>query len=99
MFLSVVIIYLFDNKFEQDNHPYLIFYLALTQFMYQTMDAIDGKHARNTKRGSPIGQLLDHGCDGLTNNFLLIHVYQAFNVQKVHIIMLLQCVSQVINKT
>lgn len=37
--------------------PLLIFYLH--------MDAIDGKLARLTNRSSPIGQILDHGCDAL----------------------------------
>jgi phosphatidylglycerophosphate synthase len=33
--------------------------------MYQTLDACDGKHARNTKASSALGQLFDHGCDSL----------------------------------
>lgn len=43
-------------------------YFGLCVFLGQTFDAIDGKHARNTKRGSPLGQLMDHGCDALTNS-------------------------------
>ena len=38
-------------------------YAALTLFSYQTLDAIDGKHARRTGTGSPMGELFDHGCD------------------------------------
>jgi ethanolaminephosphotransferase len=34
-------------------------------FTYQTLDAIDGKHARRTGAGSPLGELFDHGCDAL----------------------------------
>jgi len=40
--------------------------VALAMFMYQTLDAIDGKQARRTKNGSPLGQLFDHGCDAVT---------------------------------
>lgn len=36
---------------------------ALTLFIYQTLDAIDGKQARRTNSSSPLGQLFDHGCD------------------------------------
>lgn len=30
-------------------------------FIYQTLDAIDGKQARRTNSSSPLGQLFDHG--------------------------------------
>lgn len=36
---------------------------ALALFIYQTLDAIDGKQARRTNSSSPLGQLFDHGCD------------------------------------
>ena len=36
-------------------------YAALALFIYNTMDAIDGKHARKTKQSSPLGQIVDHG--------------------------------------
>ena len=36
---------------------------AVTLFIYQTLDAIDGKQARRTNSSSPLGQLFDHGCD------------------------------------
>lgn len=39
----------------------LLFAVAL--FLYQTLDAIDGKQARRTNSSSPLGQLFDHGCD------------------------------------
>lgn len=40
-------------------------YIALAIFLYQTLDAVDGKQARRTKSSSPLGQLFDHGCDAL----------------------------------
>jgi ethanolaminephosphotransferase len=39
---------------------------ALFMFIYQTMDAIDGKQARRTASSSPLGELFDHGCDAAT---------------------------------
>ena len=34
-------------------------------FVFQTLDAIDGKQARRTGSSSPLGQLFDHGCDAI----------------------------------
>jgi phosphatidylglycerophosphate synthase len=39
-------------------------YTAFTLFMYQTLDAMDGKHARATGQSTPLGALFDHGIDG-----------------------------------
>lgn len=50
---------------------------GISIFLGQTLDAIDGKHARNTKRGSPLGQLMDHGCDSITNSCVAIYTAQA----------------------
>ncbi|CEF97354.1 CDP-alcohol phosphatidyltransferase [Ostreococcus tauri] len=38
---------------------------ALCLFAYQTADGIDGKQARRTKSGSPLGEVVDHGCDAV----------------------------------
>lgn len=46
------------------NWAYIL--VAVAMFLYQTLDAIDGKQARRTKNGSPLGQLFDHGCDAVT---------------------------------
>jgi len=39
---------------------------ALGLFLYQTLDAIDGKQARRTGTACPLGELFDHGCDSLS---------------------------------
>lgn len=39
---------------------------AVCMFVYQTMDALDGKQARRTASSSPLGELFDHGCDAVT---------------------------------
>jgi phosphatidylglycerophosphate synthase len=39
---------------------------ALGLFVYQSLDAIDGKQARRTDSCSPLGELFDHGCDALS---------------------------------
>ncbi len=44
---------------------------AVGLFIYQSLDAIDGKQARRTNSSSPLGELFDHGCDSLsTGQFL-----------------------------
>jgi len=48
------------------------FLAALGLFIYQTLDAIDGKQARRTKTSSPLGELFDHGCDSLSTVFVSI---------------------------
>eukprot|EP00923_Selenidium_pygospionis_P032821 GHVN01057767.1.p1 GENE.GHVN01057767.1~~GHVN01057767.1.p1 ORF type:complete len:324 (+),score=14.64 GHVN01057767.1:83-1054(+) len=35
-------------------------------FTFQTLDAIDGKHARRIGESTPLGQLFDHCCDAFT---------------------------------
>lgn len=41
-------------------------------FVYQTLDAIDGKQARRTGTSSPLGELFDHGCDSVSMVFLSV---------------------------
>jgi ethanolaminephosphotransferase len=43
-----------------DNYIYLGAFLI---WSYNTLDNVDGKLARNRKMGSPLGQMMDHGCD------------------------------------
>lgn len=45
------------------------FIIILSSFLYMTyyfLDNIDGKQARRTQSSSPLGLLMDHGCDALT---------------------------------
>jgi ethanolaminephosphotransferase len=43
-------------------------------WVYQTMDAVDGKQARRTGSSSPLGQLFDHGCDGLGTTLIAMGI-------------------------
>eukprot|EP01104_Vermistella_antarctica_P011026 TRINITY_DN3012_c0_g1_i2.p1 TRINITY_DN3012_c0_g1~~TRINITY_DN3012_c0_g1_i2.p1 ORF type:complete len:446 (+),score=48.58 TRINITY_DN3012_c0_g1_i2:322-1659(+) len=45
---------------------------SICVFVYQTMDALDGKQARRTGSSSPLGELFDHGCDAMTAAFLVL---------------------------
>eukprot|EP00434_Breviolum_minutum_P027934 symbB.v1.2.024715.t1/scaffold2360.1/size81400/2 len=39
------------------------FFAPALIFVYMTCDAVDGKHARNTKQSTPLGAVVDHGID------------------------------------
>lgn len=41
--------------------------VCLGMFIYQTLDAIDGKQARRTGSSNALGELFDHGCDSISN--------------------------------
>lgn len=45
---------------------------ALGLFIYQSLDAIDGKQARRTNSSSSLGELFDHGCDSVSMGMAVI---------------------------
>ena len=45
---------------------------ALGLFIYQSLDAIDGKQARRTNTSSALGELFDHGCDAVSTGTALL---------------------------
>ena len=53
-------------------------------FIYQSLDAIDGKQARRTNSNSPLGELFDHGCDALSTG-LQIFITLLRNYKKVKV--------------
>jgi phosphatidylglycerophosphate synthase len=56
--------------------------------MFQTLDGIDGKHARRTGTSSPLGQIFDHGGDSISTIFLLIGISHAVKMEKDNLITL-----------
>eukprot|EP00026_Physarum_polycephalum_P010452 Phypoly_transcript_10616.p1 GENE.Phypoly_transcript_10616~~Phypoly_transcript_10616.p1 ORF type:complete len:370 (+),score=45.47 Phypoly_transcript_10616:110-1219(+) len=58
--------YYHPDLVRQDPPRWLYILNALCMFVYQTMDALDGKQARRTGSSSPLGELFDHGCDAVT---------------------------------
>lgn len=51
-------------------------------FTYHIFDLLDGKHARNTKNSSPLGLLMDHGCDALTTFLFLMSLATILKICK-----------------
>lgn len=51
---------------------WMYFMCAVGVFVYQTLDAIDGKQARRTKTNNPLGELFDHGCDAISTFIVVL---------------------------
>jgi phosphatidylglycerophosphate synthase len=60
-------------------------------FVYQTLDAIDGKQARRTGSSNPLGELFDHGCDSLSTVFVSLASCCAVQLGRYPCWMLFQC--------
>ncbi|KAG7319374.1 hypothetical protein KOW79_017848 [Hemibagrus wyckioides] len=70
-FTTLVLIYYCPTATEQA--PLWAYLLcAVGLFIYQSLDAIDGKQARRTNSSSPLGELFDHGCDSLSTVFVVL---------------------------
>ncbi|KAI8891263.1 hypothetical protein K501DRAFT_166305 [Backusella circina FSU 941] len=53
--------------------PRWVYYsFGIGLFIYQSLDAIDGKQARRTGQSGPLGELFDHGCDALNTTLGVI---------------------------
>mmetsp|Transcript_10272 Transcript_10272/g.23412 ORF Transcript_10272/g.23412 Transcript_10272/m.23412 type:complete len:415 (+) Transcript_10272:42-1286(+) len=51
---------------------WLCFYNGFAIIMAQCLDALDGKQARRTGSGSPLGLLMDHGCDAINTTTMAL---------------------------
>ncbi|EIM83608.1 Choline/ethanolaminephosphotransferase [Stereum hirsutum FP-91666 SS1] len=59
---------------------WVYFTWAAGLFMYQSLDAIDGKQARRTGMAGPLGEMFDHGCDALNTTFEVVLAAHALNL-------------------
>lgn len=53
---------------------------AALLFVYQTMDGMDGKQARRTGGGSPLGEVMDHGADAIVACVYGVFIGDAFGI-------------------
>ncbi|XP_042864351.1 choline/ethanolaminephosphotransferase 1-like [Penaeus japonicus] len=70
IFTSLILVY-YSPDAKQEVPRWACFLCAFGLFVYQSLDAIDGKQARRTGTSSPLGELFDHGCDSLSTDELL----------------------------
>ena len=63
------------------SYPMILYIIAAVGlFMYQTLDALDGKQARRIKAFSPLGQLFDHGCDSFSTASVVVFLLVCLKV-------------------
>ncbi|OQV21592.1 Choline/ethanolaminephosphotransferase 1 [Hypsibius exemplaris] len=74
----ILIYYSPDAKTPAPTWTYFLCGLGI--FIYQTLDALDGKHARRTNTSSPLGELFDHGCDALSTMLVTVGVCVTVNL-------------------
>lgn len=68
---TLIVVYYCPTATEEA--PFWAFLLcAIGLFVYQSLDAIDGKQARRTNSSSPLGELFDHGCDSISIVFVAV---------------------------
>ncbi|XP_075249725.1 cholinephosphotransferase 1-like isoform X2 [Convolutriloba macropyga] len=74
--------------FKEEPPAWALLFFALCFFIYQTLDALDGKQARKLGMSSPMGELFDHGIDAVNtvivsivyNISLRLGLHPAFNM-------------------
>eukprot|EP00759_Apiculatamorpha_spiralis_P041282 PhF_6_TR39885/c0_g1_i1/m.59294/K00993/EPT1; ethanolaminephosphotransferase len=70
----------FAPTLQSECPSWVWYYAALSLFVYQTLDALDGKQARRTGTSSPVGELFDHGCDALSTPIICLTLCNALGV-------------------
>ncbi|XP_068275366.1 choline/ethanolaminephosphotransferase 1 isoform X1 [Nyctibius grandis] len=71
IFTTLLLVYYCPTATEQAP-PWAYIACACGLFIYQSLDAIDGKQARRTNSSTPLGELFDHGCDSLSTVFVVL---------------------------
>ncbi|GLH13294.1 Putative sn-12-diacylglycerol ethanolamine-and cholinephosphotransferase [Gryllus bimaculatus] len=70
--LTTLILVWYSPDAKEEAPRWACFACALGLFIYQSLDAIDGKQARRTGTSSPLGELFDHGCDSISTVFVAL---------------------------
>ena len=64
---SYLLIWYHSPNFDTPLPDWVVLFSGYCGLAYYTFDCMDGKQARRTGQGSPLGQLFDHGFDCLAN--------------------------------
>jgi len=62
----ILMVYLYGFTTEGPIDGWFVVWSGLSYMIYTTLDNMDGKQARRTGSGSPLGMLFDHGLDACT---------------------------------
>ncbi|KAK3585400.1 hypothetical protein CHS0354_020112 [Potamilus streckersoni] len=69
--VSSVLLFIYSSDGVAEAPRLVYLFVSLCLFVYQSLDAIDGKQARRTKSNTPLGELFDHGCDSVSTVFVM----------------------------
>ncbi|KAJ9588146.1 hypothetical protein L9F63_018504, partial [Diploptera punctata] len=70
--LTTLILVWYSPDAKVEAPRWACFLCAFGLFVYQSLDAIDGKQARRTGTSNPLGELFDHGCDSISTVFVAL---------------------------
>ncbi|PAA93344.1 hypothetical protein BOX15_Mlig015968g1 [Macrostomum lignano] len=90
---SAVLLLIYSPDAKQDIPAWLLLYAAFALFVYQTLDALDGKQARRTGSANQLGELFDHGCDAANTLLVTLSLSVATGLGHTPKLMLVQCAS------
>lgn len=89
--VTTLILVWYSPDARQDPPRWACALCALGVFVYQSLDAIDGKQARRTASQSPLGELFDHGCDSISTVFIALGACIAVKLGEYPTWMFFQC--------
>ncbi|KAJ0179614.1 hypothetical protein K1T71_005326 [Dendrolimus kikuchii] len=89
--VTTLILVWYSPDARQDPPRWACALCALGVFIYQSLDAIDGKQARRTGSQSPLGELFDHGCDSISTVFIALGACIAVKLGEYPMWMFFQC--------
>ena len=95
-FSNLLTIYFFNPSLSEAPDTVCQVWAGLSFLFYMMMDAIDGRQARRTKSGSPLGQLLDHGCDSILSGVISIVLASTLRIGVGMDLFILVAVSQIV---
>ncbi|MFH4979343.1 hypothetical protein AB6A40_006052 [Gnathostoma spinigerum] len=72
--VTVLVFTVLSNSAHDEVSSWVYLQAALGLFLYQTLDAMDGRQARRSHSSSPLGELFDHGCDSVTQVLVTLNV-------------------------
>jgi len=79
MVVSVILLLIYGSNWEEVPRWVYVCW-GINLFIYQSLDAIDGKQARRTGSSGPLGELFDHGCDAINTTLAFICILSALGI-------------------
>ncbi|GIZ03670.1 hypothetical protein CEXT_591191 [Caerostris extrusa] len=71
---TLILMYYSPDAQQEVTSSWAFLLCAAGLFVYQSLDACDGKQARRTGSSSPLGELFDHGCDSISTVFVSLGI-------------------------